>query len=100
MTCCSHYRKQLIRPQVDFNPKNTKAVPTEVFKIVMIGDSGTGKTSLLLKFTEGKYLEEDRATIGIDFKQKIIKVNDFNIRLQIWDTAGQERFRSLSPTYL
>lgn len=66
----------------------------------MIGDSGTGKTSLLLKFTEGKYLEEDRATIGIDFKQKIIKVNDFNIRLQIWDTAGQERFRSLSPTYL
>ena len=67
----------------------------------MIGDSGTGKTSLLLKFTEGKYYEDDnRATIGIDFKQKILKVNDCPIRLQIWDTAGQERFRSLSPTYL
>ena len=65
-------------------------------KILIIGDSRVGKTSLLLKYIDHVFPEEHIATIGVEYKDKIIVKNNYNIRLQIWDTAGQERFHSIT----
>ncbi|KNC97040.1 small GTP-binding protein domain [Spizellomyces punctatus DAOM BR117] len=71
------------------------------FKLLLIGDSGTGKSSLLLRFTDDTWLQPDQtsATIGVDFKVKIVDVDDKRFKLAIWDTAGQERFRTLTSSY-
>ena len=66
------------------------------FKILLLGDSAVGKTSLLTKYVNNTFQEQHIATIGVEYKDKYIIKNDFNIRLQIWDTAGQERFHSIS----
>ena len=66
------------------------------FKILLLGDSAVGKTSLLSKYVDNTFQEQHIATIGVEYKDKFIIKNDFNIRLQIWDTAGQERFHSIS----
>ncbi len=58
-------------------------------KLIVIGDSGVGKTNIIIKFTEQYFKENYVATIGVDFKVKTIQVDDKKIRLQIWDTAGQ-----------
>jgi Ras-related protein Rab-18 len=75
------------------------ALPT--FKLLLMGDSGTGKSSLLLRFTDDKFLGEDvqSATIGVDFKVKFIEMEGKRVKLTIWDTAGQERFRTLTSSY-
>ena len=65
-------------------------------KILLIGDSQVGKTSLLLKYTEHIFPEEHIATIGVEYKDRFIIRDNYNIRLQIWDTAGQERFHSIT----
>lgn len=65
----------------------------QVFKIIIIGDSGVGKTCLAHRFSTGKFPERTEATIGVDFWEKSLTLNGSSIRLQIWDTAGQERFR-------
>ena len=70
-----------------------------VLKILLIGDSFVGKTSLLLRFTEGNFPDNHMATIGVDFKEKIIKMEDKEVKLQIWDTSGQERFRSITKNF-
>jgi Ras-related protein Rab-1A len=71
-----------------------------MYKIIMIGDSDTGKTSLLLRFCEGKFDSTQNCTIGIDFKLKNVKIDKKIIKLQLWDTAGQERFKSMSNNYI
>ncbi|XP_063340392.1 ras-related protein Rab-18a [Pelmatolapia mariae] len=68
-------------------------------KILIIGESGVGKSSLLLRFTEDTFDPEQSATIGVDFKVKTISVDGNKAKLAIWDTAGQERFRTLTPSY-
>ena len=68
-------------------------------RILLIGDSFVGKTSLLLKYTDGKMPENHMATIGVEFKEKVIKCNNRQIKLQIWDTSGQERFRSITQNF-
>ena len=70
-----------------------------LFKLLIIGESGVGKTSLLLRFTDDSFTANHLTTIGIDFKIKIINIEDKLIKLQIWDTAGQERFRTITKTY-
>jgi Ras-related protein Rab-8A len=60
-----------------------------IVKIVIIGDSGVGKTNILLRFCDNDFKMSYSATIGVDFKIKVIKINDYKIKLQIWDTAGQ-----------
>jgi Ras-related protein Rab-8A len=70
-----------------------------LFKILIIGESGVGKTCLLLRFTEDSFTTTFLTTIGIDFKIKIINLENKLIKLQIWDTAGQERFRTITKTY-
>jgi Ras-related protein Rab-18 len=68
-------------------------------KILIIGESGVGKSSLLLRFTDDQFDAEISATIGVDFKVKVITIDGNKVKLAIWDTAGQERFRTLTPSY-
>ena len=70
-----------------------------LFKLLIIGESGVGKTCLLLRFTDDSFTANHLTTIGIDFKIKIINIEGKLIKLQIWDTAGQERFRTITKTY-
>lgn len=70
-----------------------------LFKLLIIGESGVGKTCLLLRFTDDSFTANHLTTIGIDFKIKIINLEEKLIKLQIWDTAGQERFRTITKTY-
>ena len=70
-----------------------------LFKLLIIGESGVGKTCLLLRFTDDSFTANHLTTIGIDFKIKIINIENKIIKLQIWDTAGQERFRTITTSY-
>jgi len=70
-----------------------------LLKIIILGESGVGKTALLHKYVMGKFIEEHKATIGADFLTKDIQIKDKSITLQIWDTAGQERFQSLGNAF-
>ncbi|TXG60389.1 hypothetical protein EZV62_014962 [Acer yangbiense] len=69
-----------------------------LFKLLMIGDSGVGKSSLLLCFTSDTF-EDLSPTIGVDFKVKYVEAGGKKLKLAIWDTAGQERFRTLTSSY-
>mmetsp|Transcript_14018 Transcript_14018/g.16159 ORF Transcript_14018/g.16159 Transcript_14018/m.16159 type:complete len:213 (+) Transcript_14018:33-671(+) len=68
-------------------------------KLLIIGDSGVGKTCLLLRFCENNFTTSHLTTIGIDFKIKTIDVDGKKLKMQIWDTAGQERFKTITQTY-
>jgi len=68
-------------------------------KVIILGESGVGKTALLHKYVMGKFIEEHKATIGADFLTKDLTIEDKMITLQIWDTAGQERFQSLGNAF-
>ncbi|KAI8988740.1 small GTP-binding protein [Pilobolus umbonatus] len=72
---------------------------TYLFKLLLIGDSGVGKSCLLLRFTDDTYTESYVSTIGVDFKIKTINLDGKSCKLQIWDTAGQERFRTITSSY-
>lgn len=70
-----------------------------LFKVVIVGDSGVGKSNILLRFTENNFSFSFHPTIGVDFKIKTFKYENFTIKLQLWDTAGQERFKNVANTY-
>ncbi|XP_041467827.1 ras-related protein Rab-15-like [Lytechinus variegatus] len=70
-----------------------------LIRLLMLGDSGVGKTCMLCKFTEEGFSHTHIATIGIDFKMKTLVVDDKKIRIQIWDTAGQERYDTITKQY-
>ncbi len=70
-----------------------------LFKIVLIGDSGCGKSSLLLRFADDNFTDSYISTIGVDFRFRTIEIDGKTIKLQIWDTAGQERFRTITSAY-
>jgi Ras-related protein Rab-1A len=69
------------------------------FKILLIGDSGVGKSCLLLRFADDSWTETHISTIGVDFKIKTLNIDGKTVKLQIWDTAGQERFRTITSSY-
>ena len=77
-----------------------QVTPPAKYKIVILGDQGVGKTSLLTRFMYESFEENYLSTVGIDFCSKTMYLDDRTIRLQIWDTAGQERFRTLIPSYI
>ena len=70
-----------------------------IFKYIIIGDMGVGKSCLLHQFTEKKFMADCPHTIGVEFGTRIIEVGGQKIKLQIWDTAGQERFRAVTRSY-
>ena len=70
-----------------------------LFKLIIIGDSGIGKSCLLNRFSDDVYTDSYISTIGVDFKIRTIEVNGCVCKLQIWDTAGQERFRTITSSY-
>lgn len=81
---------------------NTQGSAKEIdanYKIVLIGDAGVGKTSMLLRFADDIFNQNPLSTIGVDFKIKTLKVDKKMIKMQCWDTAGQERFQSISQAY-
>lgn len=69
------------------------------FKTVVVGRSGVGKSSVMLRFCEGTFSDSHVNTIGVDFRFKTIEVNKKKVKVQIWDTAGQEKFRTISSAY-
>uniref|UniRef100_A0ACD5XZR9 Uncharacterized protein n=1 Tax=Avena sativa TaxID=4498 RepID=A0ACD5XZR9_AVESA len=86
-----HVGLQLIAParaEVDYN-----------FRLILVGDSGVGKSKLLLRFSDGTFTSSFISTIGIDFKIRTIELDGKQIKLQIWNTAGQERFRTITTAY-
>ncbi|KAL0328441.1 UNVERIFIED_CONTAM: Ras-related protein RABA1f [Sesamum calycinum] len=70
-----------------------------LFKLVLIGDSGVGKSNLLSRFTRNEFSLESKSTIGVEFATRSIRVDDKIIKAQIWDTAGQERYRAITSAY-
>jgi len=75
------------------------AAKPSIVRLLTLGDSGAGKSSLLLQYTQGEFTHEYMPTIGIDFRLKTIEMNGKQIKVQVWDTAGQERFRTITHNY-
>eukprot|EP00475_Leptophrys_vorax_P005528 TRINITY_DN13338_c0_g3_i2.p1 TRINITY_DN13338_c0_g3~~TRINITY_DN13338_c0_g3_i2.p1 ORF type:complete len:201 (+),score=17.20 TRINITY_DN13338_c0_g3_i2:273-875(+) len=75
------------------------ATPTMQAKLVLLGDMGAGKSSLVLRFVKGQFFEYQESTIGAAFLTQTVAVSDAVVKFEIWDTAGQERYHSLAPMY-
>eukprot|EP01091_Cochliopodium_minus_P020653 TRINITY_DN909_c0_g1_i1.p1 TRINITY_DN909_c0_g1~~TRINITY_DN909_c0_g1_i1.p1 ORF type:complete len:200 (+),score=47.59 TRINITY_DN909_c0_g1_i1:66-665(+) len=71
----------------------------ELIKILIIGDSGVGKSCLLLRYTDNTFTDSFISTIGVDFKTKIVDIQGKKIKMECWDTAGQERFQTITASY-
>ena len=69
------------------------------FKLVLLGDSAVGKSSLVLRFVRGQFFEYQESTIGAAFLTQTVALNDTTVKFEIWDTAGQERYHSFAPMY-
>uniref|UniRef100_H3CED9 Ras-related protein Rab-25 n=1 Tax=Tetraodon nigroviridis TaxID=99883 RepID=H3CED9_TETNG len=70
-----------------------------VFKVVLIGESGVGKSNLLSRFTKNEFNHDSRTTIGVEFSTRTVELSGFTIKAQIWDTAGLERYRAITSAY-
>merc|ERR1712216_442661 len=70
-----------------------------LFKVVLIGDSGVGKSNLLTRFTRDEFKQGSKSTIGVEFATRSIQVDGKTVKAQIWDTAGQERYRAITSAY-
>lgn len=71
-----------------------------IFKIVLLGDSGVGKSNLVFRFTRNEFNKDSKSTIGVEFATKTVQIDDNKlVKAQIWDTAGQERYRSIASSY-
>ncbi len=68
-------------------------------KIVLVGDSGVGKSNIISKYTKNEFNYESKTTIGVEFATKVITLDAKTVKVQIWDTAGQERYRSMASAY-
>ncbi|KAK8795096.1 hypothetical protein WA588_003946, partial [Blastocystis sp. NMH] len=70
-----------------------------LYKVVLIGDSGVGKTNILSRYTKNEFNIDSKATVGVEFASKCITIDGKVIKAQIWDTAGQERYRAITSAY-
>ena len=83
----------------DMSPSSSKRKSDHNFKFVVIGDTGAGKSSVLLRFAENAFQDSYMATVAVDFRHRTVTVNGESCKLQIWDTAGQERYRTITSAY-
>jgi len=72
---------------------------TYQFKLVLLGDTSVGKSSIVIRFVKGQFSEYQESTIGAAFLTQTVPIQDFTVKFEIWDTAGQERYHSLAPMY-
>jgi small GTP-binding protein len=72
---------------------------TTTIRIIVIGDSGVGKTQMMMRYCEDSFTQITQSTVGVDFKLKVVNVDGVQYKIQIWDTAGQERFRNIVENY-
>ena len=79
------------------NEQNSKE--EEKFKVVVVGDSGVGKTNLIRRFISNEFIQDSKATVGVEFTSKNYNINNKIIKIEIWDTAGQERYKSIASAY-
>ncbi|KRW98601.1 P-loop containing nucleoside triphosphate hydrolase [Pseudocohnilembus persalinus] len=79
--------------------QNNQQEYDHLFKLLLIGNSGVGKSCMLMRYSENSFTNNFYNTIGVDFKIKSLQIEDRNIKLQIWDTAGQDRFRTITNSY-
>jgi small GTP-binding protein len=70
-----------------------------VCKVVLVGESGVGKTNILSRFCKDEFLANSTSTLGVEFATKIINIEDKKVRVQIWDTAGQEKYKAITNSY-
>ena len=70
-----------------------------LFKLIVIGDSGVGKSCLMHRVTTNEFMEDHEVTVGVEFGTLLLKIEDTKIKLQIWDTAGQENFQSITKIF-
>ena len=68
-------------------------------KVLVVGEAGVGKSSLMLSFTDEKFRPDILPTVGLDFRVKVVELAGYSVKLSIWDTAGQERFKNISSAY-
>ena len=78
---------------------NSEQEPQIVLKLLLLGDSSVGKTSILVKYINNKFEENSISTLGVDYMDKIINYKKFKIKLQIWDTSGEEKFRTITRNF-
>ena len=80
--------------------KNSKPSDYEyIFKLILIGNSGVGKSSIIQRFMKNTFEESYKCTIGVDFLMKTLQINGKTVKLQLWDTAGQEKYKSMVASY-
>ena len=87
-----HYRHEIIQDK-------TLSHHDALFKIIIIGDSGIGKSCVLKRLVENEFKEEHDVTVGVEFGSFLVRIEDKVLKLQIWDTAGQESFRSITKIF-
>ena len=68
-------------------------------KVVLVGDSGVGKTNIMSKYLKNQFREDSKATVGVEFGSKQFSVEGHQVKAQIWDTAGQERYKAITSAY-
>ena len=82
----------------EVSPKDYKKEDYKI-KLIILGDSGVGKTNLITRFASDKFNKNSKATIGVEFIYKTLKINNEIFKIEIWDTAGQERYKSITSAY-
>ncbi|XP_047202603.1 EF-hand calcium-binding domain-containing protein 4B isoform X2 [Girardinichthys multiradiatus] len=92
-------RGQPVGKETSINEEGVLSAPDRLFKIVLVGNSSVGKTSLLQRFCDDRFHPGTCATVGIDYSVKTITVDNSQVALQMWDTAGQERYRSITKQF-
>ena len=83
----------------EVNDKTQKVKENYTLKILVVGESGTGKTNLIHRFVKGEFTIDTKTTVGLEFLNKTYQINQDIIKMNVWDTAGQERFKSLNAMY-
>uniref|UniRef100_A0A1A8ANN1 EF-hand calcium binding domain 4B n=1 Tax=Nothobranchius furzeri TaxID=105023 RepID=A0A1A8ANN1_NOTFU len=92
-------RVQPVGKETSLNEENSSTDPDRLFKIILVGNSSVGKTSLLQRFCDNRFHHGTSATVGVDYSVKTLTVDNSQVALQLWDTAGQERYRSITKQF-